>query len=114
MPFQYDRTAVLELAKCSSYREFLIKALEHRVRLNAPLSYARLATLAGFSARSFPRDVILGKKRLTLSSASRFGEALGLKNPLANHFKLLVQREEIGSRSTAVIERALQASLGRM
>jgi hypothetical protein len=85
---------VLHLIEAGSYREFLKRAFAKRRRF----SYAAFARRAGIASRSFPRDVVLGKKRLSLESATRFAAALDLHGDLQDYFLTLVALEEERAR----------------
>lgn len=85
------------LTKCliesENYHEFLQKAFAVLKEV-AGFSYASFARRAQFKARSYPRDVLLGKKRLTAKSLPRFAQALGLSSNQTEYFRLLVYLDE--------------------
>lgn len=87
-------TSAALLLKAPSYRAFLGAYFEASRSGGARLSYSAFARKAGFAARSYPRDVVAGHKRITARSLPRFLKALGLKGELRNYFTLLVALEE--------------------
>ena len=89
---------IQDLLKQPTYREFLNRSFELMKSGNSRFSYALFVRKAGLVSRSFPRDVILGKKRLTADSAARFALALGLTGDLKSYFLMLVALEEPGVR----------------
>jgi uncharacterized protein (TIGR02147 family) len=95
---------VQALLGSENYREFLKRAFELEKARGPGFSYAAFARKAGISSRSFPRDVVLGQKRLTLSSLPGFCRALGLKGEAKNLFHLLVSLEEPEVRSPSLSE----------
>lgn len=66
--------------------------------------YSDIARLGGFAARSFPRDVILGKKRISLNSLPKFIRGLSLTFDLAEYFRIIVEIEEADCRTKCVDE----------
>ncbi|MGZ3686937.1 MAG: DUF4423 domain-containing protein [Bdellovibrionota bacterium] len=63
--------------------------------------YSDIARRAGFSARSFPRDVVHGRKRITPASLAPFIRGLGISGDLAEYFRLLVELEHEDCRQRA-------------
>lgn len=61
--------------------------------------YSHIARLGGFKARSFPRDVVSGRKRITLNSLPKFIKGLGLTSDLAEYFRILVEIDEVDCRT---------------
>jgi uncharacterized protein (TIGR02147 family) len=84
-----ERDSLIRLVSCRDYRSFISIYKEERSR-SSRLSYSMIARRAGFSARSFPRDVVNGQKRLTLRSLQPMLKGLGLRGDLAEYFKTLV------------------------
>ncbi|MGE3263401.1 MAG: TIGR02147 family protein [Bacteriovoracia bacterium] len=76
-------------------RAFLKFIMDEKERDGRKLSFANLARMAGFASRSYPRDVLLGKKHLTAESASSFARALKLNADLAQYFILLVEKDNL-------------------
>ena len=70
------------------YREFILRVLEAGGQ-GRP-NFAEVARRAGFASRSFPRDVVVGTKRLTLRSLAPFARGLRLNGELRQYFELLV------------------------
>jgi len=57
------------------------------------LSYSELGRRSGMKSRSHPRDVVLGRKRLSLSSAQQICRGLKFPPDLRDFFLLLVENE---------------------
>ncbi len=96
------------LLSSENYRDFLKRAFELEKARSGAFSYAGFARKAGISSRSFPRDVVLGQKRLTLSSLPGFCRALGLKGDAKTLFSLLVSLEEPEVRSPSLSREQVQ------
>lgn len=82
------------LADSENYRDFLTKAFQLIKEKEGRFSYAELSRRAGFSARSYPRAVVLGEKRISARSLPKFIKALGLRGDARVYFNLLVMKEE--------------------
>lgn len=83
---------VERLLNCEDYRSFI--AAFKASRPSSPISsYSNIARRAGFKSRSFPRDVVLGQKRITSSSLYPMIKGLGIQGALADYFKTLVNIE---------------------
>ena len=75
----------------TNYRQFIqLRLSEGQKKAN----YAALSRRAGFLSRSYPRDVVSGKRRITASSLSQFNEGLQLKGDLRAYFETLVAIDE--------------------
>ena len=83
------------LAKCDNYREFLRVAFAHLKSRNKHFGFAEFSRRASFSSRSYPRDVVGGKKRITPRSLPKFVKALKLTPDLESLFTILVGLEEL-------------------
>jgi uncharacterized protein (TIGR02147 family) len=85
---------------------------------NDLFTVSRIAERAGFRSRSFPRDVMLGKKRITLISLPKFIRGLDLDQDLANLFVTLVEIEHADcrtkNRSPVELNRKLQLAQKRL
>jgi uncharacterized protein (TIGR02147 family) len=108
-----DAEACLKLAESEDYRSFMRILIEERTRLGFPLSYADISDYAGFKSRSFPRDVILGNKRITLRSLAKFVRGLRLDKDCAALFVALVERESSDCRSERQSIRAVEQKVQR-
>jgi uncharacterized protein (TIGR02147 family) len=86
------------LLEAPDYRSFAKLWIEER-RKEKKIGYSDIARLGGFSARSFPRDVINGSKRLTLASIPKFAKGLQLKGELSDFFRTLVEIEHEDCRT---------------
>jgi hypothetical protein len=85
--------ATRSLLKANNYRDFLECLIAERSGNKKP-NFSEMSRRAGFSSRSFIREVLDGKKSLTLSSVAKLKKALGLTGFLAQYFELLVAFEE--------------------
>ncbi len=83
--------AVLE---SQDYRDFLSKLFIASSKEAKKFNYAAFSRKAGFTSRSFVREVVDGRKRLTSFSFPKFLKALSLPVPLRNYFTYLVWLEE--------------------
>lgn len=86
------------LLNSTDYREFMCRWIELR-KQSTKFGFSSIARNAGFSARSFPRDVALGKKRLTLNSLPKIIKGLRLTGDLAEYFRILVEIEHEDCRT---------------
>lgn len=102
------------LLGAKNYHHFLDEMFSRLKKESPQFSYAAFARKAGMSSRSFPRDVALGQKGLTLSSAKAFSTALGLRGRLNTFFMLLVERDEPSLRGPKATEDSINARLGEM
>ncbi|MGE0631099.1 MAG: TIGR02147 family protein [Pseudobdellovibrionaceae bacterium] len=86
---------VEKLVKAPDYRAFLgeyfsfVDPVKKR-----PISFAEFGRKAGFQSRSYPRDVTVGKRRLTAKTLPQFAHALGLSAEWREYFRLLVALDE--------------------
>jgi len=97
MAAKIDAMDIEVLMKASDYRNFISALIVQRNKYHR-FGYSDIARTGGFKARSFPRDVALGKKRITLKSLPKFIKGLGLTSDLAEYFKILVEIEEVDCR----------------
>lgn len=81
------------LLKQDNYRDFLKKLVDLMSIENA-VNFSELSRKAGFTSRSFIKEVISGKKRLSLSSTAKIKKAFMLTSSLGNYFEALVALEE--------------------
>lgn len=97
----------VQLLAAPDYRTFLQEYCEL-----TPLSFAALARRSGFASRAYVREVIEGKRRLTVLSVGKFSTGLHLRGDWKPYFRLLVARTEKDSCpegwSSARIERQLE------
>jgi hypothetical protein len=98
MRYRLDPSALRALLGAPSYREFARIWIEERAKVRR-FGFADVARIGKFASRSFPRDVIRGTKRLTPRSVEKFAAGLGLRGDLAEYFRTLVEKEEVGCRS---------------
>lgn len=89
------------LARAQSLRAFLSAELisaasisdQSRPTLNTGISYSDFARKAGFAARSYPREVCLGLKKVTLKALPKFIKGFGFKGDAAKCFRYLAATE---------------------
>ena len=82
-----------DLLQQKSYREFL-ECLIQTESKNGAVNFSELSRRAGFSSRSFIKEIIEGKKGLTASSLAKIKKAFRLTGLLGNYFEMLVSLEE--------------------
>ena len=103
---------VPEYLDAKDYRAFLTSLVEGRRERKSALSYGSLALRCGFKSRSFLRDVARGHKRLTLASHAKVLSGLPLPAEDVRFFDLLVQRDEIATRSKRTSPETITKRLG--
>lgn len=81
------------LLGASSYREFLASAFASLKKHERNFSFASFCRKAGLAARSYPQDVLQGRRPLTARSLPLFARGLGLNADLNKYFTLLVASE---------------------
>lgn len=74
-----------------NFREYLKDFYEERKKNNPAFSYQLFANRAGFSAKSFLKSVIDGKKNLTESSRKKLNNILKLSEKAFSYFCTLVE-----------------------
>lgn len=109
MKINLDSKALQALFDSKTYREFIQTWMTERSKIRR-FGFSDIARNGNFAARSFPRDVVQGTKRITLRSLDRFTVGLGLTADLAAYFKLLVEIEEPECRTGKVTVRKLERS----
>lgn len=93
------------LSKAKSYRDFLRTYFEV-----TSIPYAEVARRAGFSSRSYPRDVTEGRRRLTSRSLPTLIRGLKLEPRLSELLQLLFFQEypeEFNARSGVLLQRSV-------
>lgn len=98
------------LMSCSNFREFILCFMSIKSKTKK-VSYADIARRAGFAARSFPREVVLGKKKITLNSLPKLILGLGLTGDIAQYFRYLVELEQPECRSQNKSDLQIQQAL---
>jgi len=84
-----------DLIEVIDYREFLRLWLDQKAEARGKkINYSALARKAGFSSRSFIKEVLEKKRRLTNKSIPKFLRAFDLKGREARFFECLVALEE--------------------
>jgi uncharacterized protein (TIGR02147 family) len=84
----------VEMHEAGDYRSFLRLAIQSLKDKNSKFGYSELSRLSGLKSRSFPRDVVMGKKKLSLATAEAMSDALNLNDDLKSLFLLLIELEE--------------------
>ncbi len=105
------------MLKAKFYRSYLKSAFRIEKEFNPNFSYSYFSKRAAISSRSFPRDVILGEKRLTARSLPKFLKGLGLKGDLKTAFQCMVALEEnvdFKGHSAERIRKTLEVSIERI
>ncbi|MBY0451805.1 MAG: TIGR02147 family protein [Bdellovibrionaceae bacterium] len=98
MSFKLKPVEVDRLLKKENYREFMKAFLQLREEAGKPLSYAGLSRQLGIKSRSYPRDIMMGQKRMTPVLLPKFISVFGLDANLKTYFIDLVEKEEPGCR----------------
>lgn len=116
--FEFTKEQVSALVECSDYRSLAGEILAIRANSPAPLTYAQIGRSMGVKARSYPRDILTGKKKLTPRLMPRMAKALGLTGELKRLFELLVELGEPNCRTSgfdeAKLRRAVEAVKNRI
>jgi uncharacterized protein (TIGR02147 family) len=81
------------MLRARDYREFLALCFEALKAKNKGMSYSLLARRAGFSARSYTREIMTGKKPVTTKSFDALASALTLSKDAAAYLRLLLALE---------------------
>lgn len=101
---------IAKILSANDYRSFIKFFIEEESKLKR-FGFSDIARQGGFAARSFPRDVALGQKRITLNSLPKIIKGLGLTSDLAEYFRILVELAHTDCRMKDVSELKLQQSL---
>lgn len=96
------------LLQSKSISEFLVRAEAELKNSEMGFSYASFARNAGFSARSYVREVFQGKKPLTLKALPGFSKAFGLNKEEREILKCLLLIEFPGMDPGVSAETAQQ------
>jgi hypothetical protein len=89
-----DVEIVKLLLSSTNYRSFMKLAFAYYLQRNTKFGYSWFARRAGFVSRSFPRDVLLGKRRITQNALQCFLRGFELQGEAAEYFRLLVALDE--------------------
>jgi uncharacterized protein (TIGR02147 family) len=112
--FRLDKDSVMELISSHCYRDFIKKIISLRSAKGKRFGYADIARKAGFAARSFPRDVAHGQKKLTLQSMTKMIKGMGLSGEIAQFFKYLVEFSHPDCRVKNFTDEQIQKSLSNL
>jgi uncharacterized protein (TIGR02147 family) len=82
------------LLDATDYRSFLRIYFDAMKAEGHGVTFRQFAEAAGLKSPAFAREVMLGKKRLTLNSLDKFTKGMGLPADIAEFFRLLVLRDE--------------------
>ena len=115
-PKNWDKVFINKLLEARDYRAFLHCFFDKDIKRKKPvvLTLQKFATKANFSSRSFIRDVILGKKRLTRRSLPKVIKGLSLNSTWARFFETLVFLEEEDLRNENLQEEQLAKRLKKL
>ncbi|MEK6706127.1 MAG: TIGR02147 family protein [Bdellovibrionota bacterium] len=102
------------LFRSKNYRAFLNELFRQWKVAKPGRSLASLARDAGFSSKSYFRDIVIGKKRLTLNSFSKLVIAFRLSQDLRNYLKLFAALEEKELNSENLDENRIREKLFRL
>lgn len=103
---------IKQVAECENYRDLLKLQLSQPTG-KKPKSWAGLAKSAGFSSKSFLRDMLAGKKRLTARSLPKVIKAFKLEGDVQVLFEYLVKREEEDIRQASETESFIKKQLSK-
>lgn len=103
-----------QLLQHTDYRAFLLEALNILGHGKGRINYAAFSRKAGFASRSFPRDVIVGKRRMTLAALPKFIRGLNLRGDLRIYFQTLVLLQETDLNQSGISKRELEGKLARI
>ncbi|PCI27078.1 hypothetical protein COB52_05410 [Candidatus Kaiserbacteria bacterium] len=96
-----------------NYRSFLLSYFMVLKELKLPYGYASFARKADLKSRSFPREVITGRRNLSQSSLRKFESAMNLKGDTSMVFRLLVFQEHIELAPVKSTEKSIAKDLDR-
>ncbi|HXH29995.1 MAG TPA: hypothetical protein VNJ01_04215 [Bacteriovoracaceae bacterium] len=94
-----DEPSARYLLESGSYRDFLSRFFEVKKKLNNDYSYNVFAKAAAI-AKSLPRDVLMGERRLTERSLPKFLKAMALPGLMEEFFIKLVESDSNPTLST--------------
>lgn len=97
-----DRKSLEKLSKATSARDFFAMFFGEESLADRPLSYSEFCRRAGFSSKSFPREILLGRRSITLKSLPKFIKGLKLKGPIKDLFVALVELEQFKAVENSV------------
>lgn len=100
-----------ELLAAPDYRGFLKLCCRNSRR---SVSYSAFARRAGYSSRSYVRDVIEGKRRLTPLAIPKFARAAELTGEWKEYFRLLVAMTEKDARPEGWSRERVASRLGAL
>ena len=106
--------APMPLLQAKTYREFLAAAFQELQAREAKFSFALFSRRAGFASRSYPRDVLAGKRRISAATLPSFIRGLGLEGDRKEYFTLLVAIEEEDCNPDRLTPEKLRRKLERL
>lgn len=104
----------LQLVDQEDYRVFLKQALGFLGFGGQRINYAAFSRKAGFSSRSYPRDVVVGKRRITAQSLPKFIRGMGLRGDLKTYFVFLVSLHQDDLNTTHLSKADIQQQLKKI
>jgi uncharacterized protein (TIGR02147 family) len=92
------------LIKCDNYRSFLLDAFHHMKSVKRGYSLTLLARKIGCKSKSYPNDVMNGRRSLSAGYAPGFASAFGLKGDSRKLFLKLVELEKTTDKEELIKE----------
>ncbi|HEY8269849.1 MAG TPA: TIGR02147 family protein [Pseudobdellovibrionaceae bacterium] len=89
----WDDSFILNLLACQDYRAFMALFFQRSSdpkKRPKKLSFQRFSTLAGYASKSYPAEILSGRKNLKYESIEKFAKGLSLNQTLSEYFKNLV------------------------
>lgn len=98
------------LLKAQNYREFIQLAMQGDNSAKA-LSFGEVARRAGFASRSYVRDIVAGRKRVSAKTLPRLVRAFNLSGDRKLYFSLMVFLEEPDLREASMTSERIKARM---
>lgn len=92
------------LIKCDNYRSFLLDAFHYMKSVKTGYSLTLLARKIGCKSKSYPNDVMNGRRSLSAGYAPGFASAFGLKGDSRKLFLKLVELEKTADKEELIKE----------
>jgi hypothetical protein len=108
----FNPETISALLAANSAKDFFVICLEKQAKTQkTSVNFAEFARRAGFSARSFPRDVALGRRKITRNTVPQFVRGLGLYGEWADLFALMVDRDLLEKSKNLSLEKSIHHRL---
>lgn len=108
MKKKFTADEVILLLESENYRDFISRFLTLKIKSHKKYGYSHLARQAGFASRSFPRDIVMGRKNITLFSINKFIRGMSLDSDLSQYFRYLVEIKHENCRQKQVTDQQLE------